>query len=340
MQGYICRCFYERNIYLKSLGLHVTYAGDEADFRSKYAEYFSNIGCTEEDIGNIIVEVQNEMQRRRDLHDKSEERKSIVCSQYKRLHPECFVLKESYFDPQFLRIVKYAKSEKSSFRGLLSVPFVKANNEHQLYVFPVFTEEFCRNFMEELDHFNESKLPKGRPNTMNNYGILLDELGFDENFLDVLLHQYIKPLSGLMFPKNGGRSLDSYKAFTVKYKMGDDLSLGYHYDNAEVTLNVCMGKNFTEGNLYFGDMKEVPVFQSECIEMEHRQGYGILHRGGQMHGALPIHSGERHNVVVWMRSSEIRNKCCPMCVRKPNLVKVAGKGDGFTLSSMAVCSTQ
>jgi hypothetical protein len=42
---------------------------------------------------------------------------------------------------------------------------------HQLYVFPVFTREFCRNFVEELDHFNESNLPKGRPNTMNNYGV-------------------------------------------------------------------------------------------------------------------------------------------------------------------------
>ena len=75
----------------------------------------------------------------------------------------------------------------------------------------------------------------------------------------MLLEQYIKPLSSLIFPNNGGRSLDSYKAFTVKYKMGDDLCLGYHYDNAEVTLNVCIGKNFTEGNLYFGDMKKVVV---------------------------------------------------------------------------------
>ena len=85
----------------------------------------------------------------------------------------------------------------------------------------------------------------------------MDELGFDENFLDPFLKQYIKPLTSLMFPEDGGCTLDSYKAFTVKYKIGDDLFLGYHYDNAEVTLNVCIGKEFTEGDLYFGDMKEV-----------------------------------------------------------------------------------
>ena len=81
----------------------------------------------------------------------------------------------------------------------------------------------------------------------------------DDNFLDPFLKQYIQPLSCLMFPKDGGCTLDSYKAFTVKYKMGDDLRLGYHYDNAEVTVNVCIGKDFTEGNLYFGDMKEVII---------------------------------------------------------------------------------
>ncbi len=84
---------------------------------------------------------------------------------------------------------------------------------------------------------------------------------------------------------------------------------------------------------------KVPLSESECTEIKHQQGYGILHRGQQMHGALPIYSGERQNIIVWMRSSEIRNKCCPMCGKKPNLVKVVGKGDGFTIPSMSICST-
>ena len=40
MQGYVCCCFYERNIYLKNLDLHVNYTGNEADFRSSYAKVF------------------------------------------------------------------------------------------------------------------------------------------------------------------------------------------------------------------------------------------------------------------------------------------------------------
>lgn len=39
------------------------------------------------------------------------------------------------------------------------------------YSFPVFTEEFCGLFVEEVEHFEASDMPKGRPNTMNNYGV-------------------------------------------------------------------------------------------------------------------------------------------------------------------------
>lgn len=66
----------------------------------------------------------------------------------------------------------------------------------------------------------------------------------------------------MLYPDCGGRCLDSHKAFVVKYDMKEDLDLSYHYDNAEVTLNVCLGKTFTEGGLYFGDMRQVHVFSS------------------------------------------------------------------------------
>lgn len=88
--------------------------------------------------------------------------------------------------------------------------------------------------------------------------ILLNELGFDEGFIIPLREQYLQPLTSLLYHDCGGCYLDSHKAFMVKYDMHEDLDLSYHYDNAEVTLNVSLGKEFTEGNLYFGDMRQVP----------------------------------------------------------------------------------
>ena len=52
-----------------------------------------------------------------------------------------------------------------------------------------------------------------------------------------------------------------------------------------------------------------------------------------MHGANPITVGERYNLIIWMRSSSVRNKLCPMCDKYPQLVSTEGPGDGFTKDS-------
>lgn len=38
--------------------------------------------------------------------------------------------------------------------------------------FPVFEKSFCEELVEELEHFEQSPAPKGRPNTMNHYGVI------------------------------------------------------------------------------------------------------------------------------------------------------------------------
>jgi cobyrinic acid a,c-diamide synthase len=52
-----------------------------------------------------------------------------------------------------------------------------------------------------------------------------------------------------------------------------------------------------------------------------------------MHEADEITEGERYNLIMWMRSSKIRNEYCPMCQKKPiELIEsIEGfYGDGFT----------
>lgn len=163
--------------------------------------------------------------------------------------------------------------------------------------------------------------------------MLLNELGFDEDFLTPLREHYIAAITSLMYPDWGGASLDSHKAFVVKYKLGQDTDLNYHYDNAEITLNVSLGKTFTGGELYFGDMfrpRETSNQNARFTEISHVPSIALLHRGQHRHGASPITSGERYNLIIWMRSSAVRNACCPMCFEEPDLVPTVGFGDGFT----------
>ena len=109
-----------------------------------------------------------------------------------------------------------------------------------------------------------------------------------------------------------------------------------------MTVNISLDNQFSDGELYIGRMfnNSQTVPQSSLTEYcacQHKLGHGVFHRGQQMHGALPLSSGVRHNLIIWMRSSVTRNQLCPMCCRKPDLVKVNGTGDGFSVPDVDIC---
>ena len=78
-------------------------------------------------------------------------------------------LQRSHFDEKFLSIVDYSKFPTAN-KDVLLKKLEDTSCKH-VYRFPVFTHEFCDEFIEELEHFQKSDLPKGRPNTMNHYGV-------------------------------------------------------------------------------------------------------------------------------------------------------------------------
>ncbi|XP_061586483.1 2-oxoglutarate and iron-dependent oxygenase domain-containing protein 2 [Cololabis saira] len=327
-QFYTCSCFTTDNIFLEEYKLHVRFVSEQ-QFRGDYQAVLSRLGCvTEQQFDDVLHQISQEVDRRRRLGVTSAERAAVIEHSYRPLHPHIYRLQESYLTPRFRQIVEYCRRSDATEEGVSEL--LEEEAALRVYRLPVFEKSFCDELVEELEHFEQSPAPKGRPNTMNNYGILLNELGFDEGFITPLREQYLQVLTSRLYPDCGGGVLDSHKAFVVKYDMNEDLDLSYHYDNAEVTLNVSLGKDFTGGNLYFGDMRQVPVNETECTEVEHRVTEGLFHRGQHMHGALPISGGQRWNLIVWMRASQERNRRCPMCNRKPSLVEGDGFADGFT----------
>ena len=170
---------------------------------------------------------------------------------------------------------------------------------------------------------------------------MFEDLGLDDGLLVPLREKYLAPIYSHLFPELTKGGLDSHKAFVMSYRMGEDVDLGFHFDNAEVTCNISLNDNFDEGVLYFGSMKtgdSTIGTQAPFAISSHKLGHGLLHRGQHMHGAMPITDGERHNLIIWMRSSTIRNQLCPMCGQKPRLVQVEGPGDGFTAEVVDVCN--
>ena len=86
---------------------------------------------------------------------------------------------------EFLEMVKYCKNPGATAAGLLDMiteedgvlGYLCATHMSctlavpNVYSFPMLTGEFCELMLQELDHFERSEMPKGRPNTMNNYGV-------------------------------------------------------------------------------------------------------------------------------------------------------------------------
>ncbi|ROT77816.1 putative 2-oxoglutarate and iron-dependent oxygenase domain-containing protein 2-like [Penaeus vannamei] len=114
--------------------------------------------------------------------------------------------------------------------------------------------------------------------------------------------------------------------------------LNPHIFTLQVTLNISLNEDYSDGDLYFGPLRTET--SSHRIGYSHQLGHGLLHLGQQLHGALPISQGTRYNLIIWMRSSRVRNRLCPMCDQEPSLVPVKnGFGDGFTAKTVNVCST-
>ncbi|XP_025090835.1 2-oxoglutarate and iron-dependent oxygenase domain-containing protein 2-like isoform X1 [Pomacea canaliculata] len=328
---FTCACFYVDNIFISKYKLHVSYE-NKTQFISNYAQILRKRGCvTEDQFEAVVTEIEAEIARRRSLGFESLRREAEIRERFTPLHKEVYYLKEDYLDPDFLHIVLQAKTATS----IQSVSHLMETLGEGLFRLPVFTKQFCHLLLDELDAIEKSDCPKGRPNSMNKSGILLNEYGFDTYLLGPLRQHYLAPVTSLLFPNSGGICLDSHKAFTVTYGSGHDLDLSCHFDNSEVTLNVALGYDgFSGGHLVFGRMKDELASQDSLktpLHVEHRTGWGVLHRGGHMHSAEKLLGGKRCNLIMWMRSSAVRNVTCPMCSQPPQLLPTPGADDGFTI---------
>ena len=190
-----------------------------------------------------------------------------------------------------------------------------------LYRLPVFTPEALTQFDAEikqlLNWIKINNVQMQVPNSMNEYGLILSHIGFQRQ-MNLLLATTIVPLATELFPEVGGASLDAQHAFVVDYGIAGDSDLGFHVDNSEVTLNLCLGGHFRGSNLYFQgrrcpEHRQTPHQTTEHIEVEHQVGMAILHAGAHRHGVYPIEQGERRSLIMWCSSETYRAQTttCP-----------------------------
>jgi len=293
---------------LKQINAHVEFSSEakyvdfsnEEKFLQEYSEILENT-----DKQAILKEVKQEIERRKGRFLVIDENRKLISNQYNPLHKKLFdtfpELKVGSFEPKEILDGVY-----SSF---------------------LLDSTTCDIILDELEHFKNSGMPHSKPNSMNKHGVILHEMGLDS--LVNLIKKNIEQVAKDFFPELVGESgLDSNKSFTVEYDASADhfdKDLATHFDNAEVTLNISLTDDHEEGELYF-------IKDDKVLPVKHKKGHGILHSGRDLHGAMPVSNGRRTNLILWFRSSSVRNKECPMCGQEPVLESVAfGSGDGFTM---------
>ena len=169
-----------------------------------------------------------------------------------------------------------------------------------VYTLPLLNPAFCTALLEELDRLAASGIPMRRPNGMNRHGAILSHLGFEGLLRG--LRSFVAPLACEVHGTWCGMDdlVEEY-GFTVRYAPGEDTQLDEHFDTSNLTLNICLGKAFRGGDLYFKGIRQTASAKSTEVlgQVAHTPGRCVLHLGGHRHGARPIEAGERTNLILW-----------------------------------------
>jgi len=234
--------------------------------------------------------------------EENQERLDII-RKYSKLvkHPQLFqsppVWQEAWLHPAFRKA--HQENTPESWRSI-----VEEHLPGEVFSFPIFTEEFCATFVEEIFNFYDSGLPARRPNSMNNYGIILNEIGM-EPMIDKL-QEMLQPLGDMLWP-GPGNAWDGHHCFIVRYRAGEDLGLDMHTDDSDVTFNICLGVEFDGAGLQFCGMMGAPKHRKWSNTYKHVKGRCVCHLGRKRHGADDISAGERLNLILWNHSSTYRD---------------------------------
>ena len=179
-----------------------------------------------------------------------------------------------------------------------------------VYSFNVFNTNFLTLFNDEIHNFytisEQHNINVRRPNSMNNYGVIVNEIGL-RSLITSFQQTYLWPVARYLFPIQGSQ-FDSHHSFIVRYRSDEDLGLDMHTDDSDVTFNVCLGDTFEGATLSFCGMFGKSDHRQFRHTYQHKVGRAILHLGNRRHGADDIKSGTRSNLIVWNHNEKFRRR--------------------------------
>jgi len=230
---------------------------------------------------------------------------------------------ERFFKPQFLAAVAGWRSTGDARAIELAVVPGLRIEAPGVVSFECATDEFCEQLLEEVRHYQASGLPARSPNSMNNYGLVLNEIGMRPVFT-MMLQKFMGGIGARFFGDDeqrqqefpagsgvalegfadwGGSTLSEHHTFVVRYRPDEDRQLDMHVDECDVTFNFGLGDGgFAGSDLAFCGMYGSEGHRKATHVYAHEKGRCVVHSGKRRHGALPITEGERSSLILWSKS--------------------------------------
>ena len=225
---------------------------------------------------------------------------SNVASKYAPLRHDAELFEPSrlaeWLHPEFAEAVAAIRNAETSADAAVLARSFAHEESNGIYSFPLLTAAACNRLLAEVDAFAESGLPARRPNSMNMYGLVLNEIGLKPSLS--ALQEAVHVLARELWPTEGA-TFDDHHSFVVSYKPDEDRGLDMHTDDSDVTLNVCLGKEFDAAGLTFCGEMGAPAHRKQSFRYKHVRGQALLHLGRQRHGADDIAAGHRVNLIMW-----------------------------------------
>jgi hypothetical protein len=244
----------------------------------------------------------------------------------KALHKDLFDARtiDSWFLPEFANAMRpWTERSDAAAIDVAALPNVRLECPG-VVSFDCLRPEVCAKIRAEAANYLESGLPLRAPNSMNNYGLVLNEVGMKPVFSEVL-QKYMQGVAARLFGDEdhraatlhghpldtdnwGGSTVASHHTFIVRYRPDQDRFLDMHVDECDVTFNFGLTPDgeFTGNDLAFCGMFGSVSHRKHLYTYQHVLGRCVVHSGKRRHGAVNITSGERSSLIMWTKSPSFR----------------------------------
>eukprot|EP01138_Halocafeteria_seosinensis_P009315 gb/GECG01009520.1/.p1 GENE.gb/GECG01009520.1/~~gb/GECG01009520.1/.p1 ORF type:complete len:324 (+),score=37.61 gb/GECG01009520.1/:1-972(+) len=191
------------------------------------------------------------------------------------------------------------------------------------YKIPLLHPEVCDKLLSEVKNFlefsceHEQKLQSA--GWLNRRHCALGYMKL-QNVEDVLLNRVMKTVVPLVYPLLADFPLDFRYGYVISYGSeqcdGSTKRRGLtpHTDDSEVTLNCCLGGGFEGGRVVFRNLRNSGKDGRKEGAIRPHKGYALIHLGQHLHEVEDVSSGNRDALILWTRSSALREQTCPCCL--------------------------